>query len=449
MSSTPATPAQPALTVATGPGESSQGEPPRAARALRGRLRGFRALRWPGFRIYFVGMLLRGLAMWMPLVALPWLAVELSATPAEVGIITGAFFLPTLLVGSLGGVLADRVERRDVLVGAQLVAAALSGLMCLIVVSGWQSMAILATASFAFGLIIAIEVPVRQAFMTELVARPDISSAASLHATAWNSTRFVGPVVAGLMIATIGSASPFLFAALASLGVSLSFLWMDRYRETGRQRVDRSQSILADLRAGASFAMAEPVVRWSLLLIWAAAMFGMATFSTLAPIYAPQELGLGAAGYGAFLGAAGAGALAAAVLVTTFAHGDRRPWLSVGVLAMAALVGGMAIATSAEVVFVLAFLLGAAQITLAQNALVSVHSATPDTLRGRVMGLWVTCFQGSSLFGSILAGWLADSFGVRAAMLFGASALALIGLVAVVAIRRASWRLTPVGASGA
>jgi MFS family permease len=394
-------------------------------------------------------MLLRGLAMWMPLVALPWLAVELSATPAEVGLIMAAFYLPTLFLGPIGGVLADRVERRLVLVAAQSAAALLSGLMWLLVVSGVQSLALLAAASFVFGLIIAIEVPVRQAFMTELVPRSDISSAASLHATAWNSTRLIGPVVAGLMMATISSASPFLFAAAASFGVALSFLWMDRYREKGRQRIDTSQSILADLRGGASFALGEPVVRWSLLLILAAAMFGMATFSTLAPIYAPLELGLRADGYGAFLGAAGAGALAAALLVTTFAHGDRRPWLSVGVLGMAVLVAGLALADSVNVAFGLAFLLGAAQITLAQNALVSVHSATPDALRGRVMGLWVTCFQGSSLFGSLLAGWLADAYGVRLAMLCAATALALIGLVAVVAIRRSSWRLAPVGAAGA
>jgi MFS family permease len=362
--------------------------------------------------------------------------------------ITAAFYLPTLFLGPLGGVLADRVERRLVLVGAQSVAAVLSGLMWLVVINGMQSLALLAAASFAFGLVIAIEVPVRQAFMTELVPQSDISSAASLHATAWNSTRLIGPVAAGLMMAAISTASPFLFAAVASAGVALTFLWMDRYRERGRQRIDTSQSIMADLRGGASFAIGEPVVRWSLVLILAAAMFGMATFSTLAPIFAPTELGLRADGYGAFLGAAGAGALAAALVVTTFAHGDRRPWLSVGVLGMAALVAALAIVPSANAAFVLAFLLGGAQITLAQNALVSVHSATPDALRGRVMGLWVTCFQGSSLFGAIVAGWLAEAFGVRMAMLAAACALAAIGLVAVMAIRRASWRLTPVGAAG-
>ena len=198
-----------------------------ARRPPGGRLRGFRALRSPGFRIYFVGMLVRGLAMWMPLVAIPWLAVELGATAAEVGLVTGAFYLPTIFVGPLGGVMADRVDRRNVLVAAQLFAAALAGLVAVLVVLDLQTLPIVAAASFGLGLVIAVEVPVRQAYMTELVPVGDISSAASLHATAWNTTRFVGPVVAGVMIAAIGPASPFVFAGFASLVVSLSFLWME------------------------------------------------------------------------------------------------------------------------------------------------------------------------------------------------------------------------------
>jgi MFS family permease len=400
-------------------------------------------LRHPGFRIYFVGMLFRGASMWMPLVAIPWLAVELGASPAQVGIVTGFFFLPTFFVGPMGGVLADRVERRNVLVAAQIFAAILSGFVFLMVISGSQSLPLIMAASFGFGLLIAFEVPVRQAFMTEMVPRADISSAASLHATAWNTTRLLGPVVAGIMIAAFGPWSPFAFSAVASLLVAASFLWMDRYREPGRQRADRSHSVLSDLRAGLAFAARSPVVRLSLVSIWAAAMFAMATFSTLAPIYATEELGLGADGYGAFLGAAGAGALTAALVVTAVARGDRRPWMIAGLFSMSLLVAGIGLAQSSALVFVFAFLLGAAQITLAQNALISVHGATPDDLRGRVMGLWVMTFQGSSLFGSFLSGWLADLLGVRTAMLAGAFALALIGVGATVAIRRADWRMAP------
>ncbi len=447
MPTLPASPDNAATAESTGTTRPPEEPGTRSAATPRGRFRGFRALRAPGFRIYFAGMLVRGLAMWMPLVAIPWLAVELGASAAEIGLVTGAFYLPTLFVGPLGGVMADRVDRRNVLVGAQLFAALLAGVVALLVSLDLQTLPIVGAASFGLGLVIAVEVPVRQAYMTELVPVRDVSSAASLHATAWNTTRLVGPVVAGVMIATVGPASPFVFAGLASLVVSLSFFWMDLYRERGRQRHDRSHPILADLRAGTSFAVGEPAVRWCLLLILAAGTLGTATFSTLAPIYARDELGVGAEGYGAFLGAAGAGALGAALLVTTFAHGDRRPWLIAGVLGIAGLVGGIALAQAPGVVFGLAFLLGAAQITLAQNALVSVHGATPDALRGRVMGLWVTIFQGSGLLGSLLSGWLADVLGVRSAMLVAALLLSGFGLVALVAIRRVTWRLTPAGAA--
>ena len=451
MTTTPATPADPAQTDATGTGDQPQGDPRPAEHptpARRGRLYGFRALRHRGFRIYFVGMLFRGASMWMPLVAIPWLAVELGATPAQVGVVTGFFFLPTLVVGPMGGVFADRVERRNLLVAAQLFAAALSALVFQLVATGSQTLPWLMLTSFGFGVLIAVEVPVRQAFMTEMVPREDISSAASLHATAWNTTRLLGPVAAGLLIASFGSWAPFAFSAVASLLVAASFLWMDRYRERGRQRADRSHSILTDLRAGFAFAAASPVVRLSIISIWAAVMFGVSTFATLAPIYVQEELGLGADGFGAFLGASGGGALVAALLVTTFAHGDRRPWMVVGLLSASALLAGVAMAQSTTLVFIFAFLLGAAQIVLFQNALVSVHAATPDDLRGRVMGIWVMTFQASSLFGAILAGWVADVLGVRPAMLAAAFALALIGLAATVAIRRADWRTQPARAAG-
>ena len=450
MTNTPATPADPAQTDATGSGEQPQGDPPTADRpspAKLGRLHGYRALKHPGFRIYFVGMLFRGASMWMPLVAIPWLAVELGANPAEIGIVTGFFFLPTLFVGPMGGVLADRVNRRNAMIVAQAFATVLSLAIFAMVLAGLQSLPLLMAASFGFGLLIAVEVPIRQGFMTELIPRTDLSSATSLHATAWNFTRLLGPVIAGVLIATYGSASPFLVAGAASALVAVSFVWMDRYRRPGRHRKDNSSSILSDLREGVRFATGNSVVRLSLVAIFTAATFGMATFTTLAPIYATEELGVGADGYGAFLGASGAGAFVAALVVTTFARGDRRNWIIGGMLSIAALVAGVALAQSSTLVYIFAFLLGAAQISLGQNALVSIHGATPDELRGRVIGIWVMAFQAASLMGAIMAGGVADLLGVRAAMLAGALMLAAVGLAAAAAIRRADWQMVPIKAA--
>ena len=446
MTTPPAPPSEPAQTDATGSqepqGDASQSAPPTGP-ARRGRLYGYRAFKHDGFRIYFVGMLLRGASMWMPLVAIPWLAVELNASPAEVGLVTGFFFLPTLVVGPMGGVLADRVNRRNALVISQAFAALLSLTLFGVVLAGLQTLPLLLVYSFGFGLLIAVEVPIRHAFMTELVPRADLSSAASLHATAWNFARLLGPVIAGALIAAYGSWAPFLVAGLASGFVAASFVWMDRYRRPGRGRGDGRDSILGDLREGLRFVSGSPVVRLSLVAIFTAATFGMATFTTLAPLYATEELGLGADGYGAFLGAAGAGAFVAALVVTTFARGDRRNWLIGAIFAIALLVALVSVARSTTVVYVLAFGLGAAQISLGQNALVSVHGATPDHLRGRVIGVWVMSFQAASLLGAFLAGVVADLVGVRSTLLAGALVLAVIGLAVTVVIRRADWRMVP------
>jgi MFS family permease len=400
---------------------------------------GFRALRYPGYRIYFAGMLLRGAAIWMLMVTVPWLATELGASPSELGVITALLFLPTLFIGALGGVLADRVERRSVLLAAQLAASALATGLFLVSAADAATLVIVGLAALVFGILTAIEIPVRQAYLTELVPREDVASAVSLHATAWNTTRLLGPVVAGLIIATAGVAATFLFAAAVALATAATVPWMDRHRQSGRHREGATSGILADLREGAAFAVREPVVRWPLILVAGLAIFGMGFFVTLAPLYVPEVLGLGAGAYGAFVGATGAGALVAALVVTAVARGDRRPWLVGGMLVIAALMAGLAIVGLTPVAFVLAFAFGAAQIALAQNALVSVQSATPDVLRGRVMGIWVMVFQGTSPFGSLLAGWLAEATGIRAAMLVAAAALAAIGLAAAYALRRVAW----------
>ena len=298
----------------------------------------------------------------------------------------------------------------------------------------------LALMALSFGVLTAIEMPLRQAYLTELVAHEDVTSAVSLHATGWNTTRFVGPMVAGLLIATVGMAATFMFAAILALGVAFSIIWADRYRQSGRRGTQQHGSVLGDLREGASFAAREVTVRWSLFLVAAAGVLGIQAFQTLAPLYGAGELGLAPGAYGFFLGMWGAGAVTAAVVVTAVARGDRRKWLIAGTLSMAALLGAIAVVDLAMLAYALAFALGFAQISLIQNAMISVQSVTPDALRGRVMGIWVTVFQGSAPFGAILAGVLAELTGVRGAMFIGALGLALVGVAAAIALPRVAWK---------
>lgn len=397
---------------------------------------GFRALEHDGFRIYFAGMLARGTAVWMQLVMIPLLAVRLGATPVELGLVTALLFLPTLFIGALGGVLADRVDRGRVLVLTQMGSATLSTALAVLLLTETAALPWVAVAAMAFGILTAVELPVRQAYLTELVPVEDVTSAVSLHATAWNTTRFIGPVVAGLAIAALGMAVSFLIAAVIAVFVSASVGWMERYRRGGRQRDGSTASVLADLREGAVFVIREPRIRWPMLLVAAAGVLGIQAFQTLAPLYGTRELGLDAGAYGLYIGLWGAGAVVAAFVVTAFSGGDRRPWLIGGTLSMAVLLGLIASVGLVALAFALAFALGFAQILLIQNALITVQGAAPDALRGRVMGIWVTVFQGSSPFGALLAGALASLVGVRGAMLAGSAALVVVGIVAWVALVR-------------
>jgi len=407
--------------------------------AWLGSREGLVALRHRGYRIYFFGMLARGTGAWMQLVAIPWLAVVLGASPVELGIVTACLFASTVIVAPFGGVLADRVNRGRVLIVTQLAAVAHAAAMFALTVMGTIDIGLLAGFALLFGLLVAVELPVRQAFLTEFVPPDEVTSAVSLHATAWNVTRFFGPAVAGLLIGTLGVASCFALAAISAIGVTGSLVALTRYRHHRRPPAPPSGGVLRSLADGVAFALRERRVRWAMAILAAAGILGIQSFQTLAPLYIAEILHLGGGGFGAFMSAWGAGALVAAFAVTLLARGDRARWLIGGLLALAALLAALAITAWAPVAFALAALLGFAQIAVVQNSLVTVQLAATDEYRGRLMGLYTTVLQGSIPFGALLAGGLAGLFGVSEAMLAGAIGL---GVVAIAAARAAP-RLQP------
>lgn len=413
----------------------SDGDGPEAGGVERSE--GFGALSHAGFRVYFGGMLLRGTAVWMQMVSLPWLAVELGASPAELGLIAGLQFLPTLAISPFGGVLADRIDRGRVLTLTQLASVAQAIALALVAGTGAATIGLLAAFALSFGVMTAIELPVRQAYLTELVPRTDLTSAVSLHATAWNTTRFIGPGLSGLIIATLGVEACFLASAAAALSVTISIIWLERHRYHRVERSPTTGGIIESLVEGARFAAREPQIRWALLLVTAGGVLGIQVFQTLAPLYVSDALGLGGGGYGAFIALWGGGAVIASYVVTAMARGDRRPWLVGGMLGMAALLGLLAVVESPPVAFGSVIALGFCQIALAQNAMVTVQTATTDALRGRVMGLYTTLFQGTSPFGAFLAGFLGEVIGIRGSMASGALALGLVAVVGAFALRRA------------
>lgn len=398
------------------------------------RSEGLAALRHRGYRIYFFGMLARGTGAWMQLVAIPWLAVELGASPLELGVVTAALFASTVLVAPFGGVLADRVDRGSVLIVSQIASVAHAAAMFALTVTGTIDIGILVGFALLFGLLVAVELPVRQAFLTEFVPPDEVTSAVSLHATAWNVTRFVGPAVAGLLIGLFGVAACFAVAAIASLVVTGTLVALSRFQHHRRPRPAPTEGVMDSLMGGVRFAVNERRVRWAMAILVAAGILGIQSFQTLAPLYVAEVLRFGGGAFGAFMSAWGAGALTAAFVVTLLARGDRTRWLIGGLGSLALLLAVLALTAWAPAAYTIAALLGFAQIAVVQNSLVTVQFAATDEYRGRLMGLYTTVLQGSIPLGALLAGGLAAALGVSGAMLAGAIGL---GLVAAGAARAA------------
>lgn len=381
-------------------------------------------------------MLGRGAVVWLLFVAIPWYALQLGAGPVELGIVTALQTLPTLFVAPLGGVVADRLHRPRVLVVCQILSAVVAGGLCLVTLADGMTIPLLMLGALSLGIITALELPVRQTYLTELVPSDLATNAVALHSTAWNTARFIGPALAGLLIASVGIAATFAFAAVTAVIVGWTILVIERRPWHRRPRPATTVRVLTALREGAAYAFRDPLIRWALVFVTAGGILGIQTFQTLAPLYATEALGLEADGYGALISLWGLGAVIAAYFIAWFAHGDRRPWLVAGGLGMAAVLGAMALVHVVALAFALAIVLGIAQIALVQNALIAVQQAAPDAMRGRVMGLYTTVFQGFSPFGAILAGVVASIAGVPGAMLFASAVLACVMAAGAVALRR-------------
>ena len=271
--------------------------------------RGFVAMRHPNYRRYWFGQIGSLVGAWMQSVALPWLVLQLGGSPLQLGLVMAFMFGPSLFLAPLGGVLADRLDKRRTLLVVNVVAMAQATTLFVLAATGaveiWQVYLLALVAGF----VNAVEMPVRQAFVAELVPRDDLVNAIALSSTSFNLSRVIGPAIAGVTIAAFGVASNFGVNALSYLSVIVGLLLI---RTDALHRAPRPvvlPSIRASLAEGLRYARATPTVLWPLVLLGGVAALAM-NFQTLLPIFSRDTLGLDSGGYGALFAAMGAGSLA-------------------------------------------------------------------------------------------------------------------------------------------
>jgi MFS family permease len=376
------------------------------------------ALQHRNYRLFLTGQIVSTIGTWMQSVAMPWLALQLTHSALLVGLVLAAQFLPVLVAGPLGGLIADRYRKRSVLLVTQASFMVPSFLLFAVSQTGHAEYWMVIVAAFVTGTINLFDVPTRQAFAIEMVGRQDLLNAIALNSSVFNAAAVIGPAMAGLIIAAVGVPACFLINSFSYVAAIVALLLMRDLPTAFPQHQDLP--FLTRLAEGASYARHERAVGMLLIAVAVFSLFAMNRL-TLIPIFADEVLHAGAQGFGFLLGAMGFGSLVGALTLAFFpavgASPRRQLWMAM--IWVAAL-----IEFSISRVFVISmtalFVAGYCQISFIATANNRLQLITPDHLRGRVMSLYVQALMGVGPVGALQAGFLAQHFGAPAAMAIGA-----------------------------
>jgi MFS family permease len=393
----------------------------------------FASLRVRNYRYYAGGQVVSLVGTWMQRIAQDWLVLDLSHnSPVALGVASALQFVPTLLLSLWGGVLADRYDKRRMLLMTQ------TGMGLCALVLGLLDLTDLARLWHVYllclllGIFSSLDVPARQAFASELVGPAQVSNAVGLNSMTFNAARIVGPSVAGVLIAAVGTSWVFLINAASFLAVLLAMLAMDPARLHRTERVPRARG---QLRAGLRYVREQPVLVGVLSLVFVVSTLGINFYLTL-PLLARNVFHGGPESYGVLTTVLAVGSLAGASVGARRAGRPRLRVVIGAALAFGVLetVAGLMpnLVLTAAVLVPTGF--AALAFTTAANS--RVQQSVSPSMRGRVMGLYVLLFLGGTPIGAPLLGLLGEHFGGRAPTVVGGAASVLAVLVVAVMLRR-------------
>jgi MFS family permease len=397
--------------------------------------RTFRALRLYNYRLFFISQVVSMSGTWMQAVAQSWLVLQLTHSGVDLGITVGLQFGPVLVLGAWAGALADRVNKRKLLIVTQSVAAGLALVLGVLtatdVVTVWMIWVLAALTGSAT----ALDMPSRQSFVFEMVGPDDLANAVGLNAVIINSSRIVGPALGGVLIAGFGVAPCFFLNAASFVAVIVALAVMRTGELSPSKPVRR---LPGQVREGLRYAWRAPQLRVPLVMMAVVSTLSY-NFSVVLPLLTEQAYGRGPGAFGALSAAMGVGALSGALLMASRARPSRRllvastfafGFVTVLLAASPGYLWGMALLVP----------LGAAGVLFISTTNSLLQLNADDAMRGRVMALWSVVFLGSTPIGGPLTGLLARGFGVRAAVAIGGVAALATAAGAYLSLRRRQLR---------
>lgn len=400
--------------------------------------RSVRPLEIPNYRRWFSGQLVSISGNWMQIVAEMWLVLTLTGSAFAVGLTSALQFLPILLIGAWGGLIADRVDKRKLLLVTQtlmaLPALALFGLAVSGQIEAWMVMALV----FVRGSVLAIDMPARQSFVIEIVGADRLVGAVGLQSVLIHASRITGPAMAGVLIATGGIEICFLLNALSFAGMIVALRSLDVSRLAPQDPVPRAPGAV---REGFRYVMRTPELAIPLGMMAVVGTLAF-NFQVLLPLLASDTFGGGAASYSGLVVAMGAGAIVGALATGARERISERllvgSALTFGAFALVA-----SIAPSLRWEALALVPLGAASVTFAAGVNSTLQLAAEPHMRGRVMALYSIVFLGSTPIGGPITGWISGAFSPRFALAAGGLAALVAGLGAWIAFGRVARQVNP------
>ncbi|GAC1411043.1 MAG: MFS transporter [Actinomycetota bacterium] len=390
----------------------------------------FRSLRVRNYRLFTIAQLISLSGTWMQTLALSWLVLTLTKSGVALGIVIALQFLPTSLAGMWGGLIADRFDKRKILMWTQSLSGVLALALGALTVTGAIRLWMVYALAFLLGCVTTADTPARQAFVIEMVGRDEVANAVGLNSATFNLGRIIGPALAAIVIAAFGLATAFFLNGLSYLGPFIALRMMDGHALHRTEQAPRGPGMVRD---SLRYAWGSRKIRRTLLLLIVIATIGF-NFAVSLPLFAkftfhgtPSTLAL-------LSGLTAAGGLIGALWCAARAHPTQ------SLLAGSATAFGvfMIAAAFAPTVLIAGLLLlgaGAASMAFISTANSTLQLTSPAHLRGRIMALYAMVLLGSTPFGGPLVGWISERWGARAGLWIGGAASLAAALVALATVR--------------
>ena len=400
-------------------------------RLLRATRYTFRAMSVRNYRLYFVGQLISTSGTWMQSIAQAWLVFQLTGSGVALGVTTALQFTPMLLAGAWGGVVADRVEKRRLLIGTQAASGLLALVLGAVTAFGVVELWMIYGLALALGAVNAIDNPARRAFVAEMVGTEHLTNAVSLSSAMFTSARVIGPAIAGLVIASFGVSWCFFANGLSYVAAVAAFALMRRDEFFAVSPVPKRKG---QLREGLRYAWSTPALRLPLVLT---AVIGTLAwnFQVVLPLLARQTFGGDAGTFGTMYALMSVGSVVGALVTAHQARSTQR-FLLGAALAFGAVLVLAAIAPTLAIEMLALVLVGGAGIAFTAMANGVLQTETAPEMRGRVMALFSVAFLGSTPIGGPIVGWVSEQLGPRAGLWLGAVATLAVTTVAIAGVRR-------------